>query len=666
MRQWNRILLLTVAAATFAAAQNDPPGRVGRLNYMSGPVSFQPAGVDDWVDAIPNRPLTTGDRLWTDNNARAELHIGSAALRVYSRTAFEFLNLDDANVQIRLTQGTLSIQLKRLDDSEAFEVDTPNLSFSLLRAGDYRLDVNPDTNETVIFVRGGQGEVTGGGQPFTVHPREQARVHADGNYDIVGLPPPDGWDNWCIDRDRREDRSDSGRYVSHDMVGWQDLDDNGSWRNVPDYGNVWVPRAMASDWAPYHNGHWAWIEPWGWTWVDDASWGFAPYHYGRWVNVGYWAWVPGPVAVRPVYAPALVAWVGGSGFSVGVSFGGGPGIGWFPLGPREVYVPSYRASPTYVTRVNTSNTTINNINVTNVYNTTNINNVQYVNRNVPGAVTAIPQSAMASARPVQQVAVAVQARQLQSAQVVNTAPVAPQRSSVLGRPEGNAGRVVQPPPAVVNRPVVAKTTPPPPPMSFASRQQELAKDPGRPLDAQSVQRLRAQTPVPAQTYVRPVAPANAGAPGGARRADTPVTPSAPGSPARQNPPLREVQPGQPQRVQAPAGVQQPSRVETPVQQPRNQPPTRVEQPVQQPRIQPPPSRNEPPSRVEQPVQQPRIQPPPSRSEQPSSPPRREAEPVRPAQPPARAVQPERRQDRPPEKREDKKEPKDSKDEKRKE
>src|SRR5262249_13653444 len=156
--------------------------------------------------------------------------------------------------------------------------------------------------------------------------------------------------------------------VSPDTVGWQDLDDNGDWRNVPEYGNVWVPREVPAGWAPYHNGHWAWIEPWGWTWVDDAPWGFAPFHYGRWAYVGNsWAWVPGPPAVRPVYAPALVAWVGGSNFSVGVSFGGGGGgIGWFPLGPREVYVPSYQSSPTYVNRVNTTNTVINNVNITNV------------------------------------------------------------------------------------------------------------------------------------------------------------------------------------------------------------------------------------------------------------------------------------------------------------
>ena len=621
MREWNRILLLTAASAMLAAAQSDPPGRVGRLNYITGPVSFQPAGVDDWVDANPNRPLTTGDRVWVDDRARAEMHIGSTALRMYSLTAFEFLNLDDSHVQIRLTQGTLSIHLKRLDDDETFEVDTPTVAFSLLRPGDYRLDIRPDSNVSVIYVRAGEGEVTGGPQAYSLHPGDKVLIHADQSYDMAALGPPDAWDSWCIDRDGRENRSASSRYVSPDMVGYQDLDDNGDWRNDPSYGNVWVPRGVPDGWAPYHNGHWAWVEPWGWTWVDDAPWGFAPFHYGRWAYIGSsWAWVPGPPAVRPVYAPALVAWVGGSSFGVGVSFGGtGGGIGWLPLGPREVYVPSYNVTPAYANRVNVTNTTITNVNVTNI---TNVTNVTYVNRNAPGAVTAVPVGAMGTSRPVQQAAVRVDPKQLQNVQIVKTAPVAPQRSAVLGRPEASASRAAKPPDAVVNRAVVAKTAPPPAPVPFAQRQQELAKDPGHPLNAQAVQQLRAQQPPPARPLIKQVAPTSS-AP--ARPAAAPAP-----APGRQLPPPREAEPAPQPRTQTP--------------------PAREAQPVPQPRVQ------TPPARTEQPVQQPRPAAEPTR---PAAPPPRAAEPARPA-PPARPAQPEKR---PPDKKDTKKE---KEDEKRKE
>jgi hypothetical protein len=263
-------------------------------------------------------------------------------------------------------------------------------------------------------------------------------------------------------------------------------------------------------WSPYHYGHWAWVSPWGWTWVDDAPWGFAPFHYGRWVFVGgYWGWVPGPIAIRPVYAPALVAFVGGRHFSLAIGIGGGVGVGWFPLGPREVYVPSYRVSPAYVQNVNTSSTTVNNTYVTNVYNNqmnirnTNINNtdarvsnIKYVNQSVPGAVTAVPQSTFASAQSVSTAAVHVDAKQVAAAQVNNTAAVAPVRESVLGGTVSasvNNSVVAKPPASAVDRAVVAKTAPPSPPVPFEKQQQVLAAHPGRPLGRDEVENLRPTT-----------------------------------------------------------------------------------------------------------------------------------------------------------------------------
>lgn len=548
-------LILLASAPFLLTAQTDPPGRVGRLSEVSGAVSFRPGDVEDWLPAQINRPLTTGDHIWTDEGARAEMHIGTAALALNSRTAFEFLNLDDSTVQIRLTEGSLHVRLRSLSDTETFEVDTPNLAFSLLRTGEYRIDVNPDTTTTVVTVRAGEGEVTGANQAFAVRPGQQARaVGADSpTFDTLGAPARDEWDSWCSARDQREDQSPSARYVSREMVGYQDLDDHGDWRSAPDYGSVWVPRGMPVGWAPYHYGHWVWIEPWGWTWVDDAPWGFAPFHYGRWVYVGYWAWVPGPVAVRPMYAPALVAWVGGPGFAV--SFGAGAvGVAWFPLGPREVYVPAYRASPAYINRVNVTNTTIvNNINITNI----NTANVRYVNREAPGAVTAVPQSVLAGARPVQSAAVAVPVNAIRSAPVINGAPVAPSRESVLGGAAPARGRIAQPPAAVQNRPVVAKLTPPPAPVPFAQRQQALAANPGRPLDSGEVQRLRGNQQ--AQPYVRPAQGSYRSGPGNLAPGTSPAArpqvpaPGAPQNRATQPVPSEQIRP-RPVQPNAPAAA----------------------------------------------------------------------------------------------------------------
>ena len=606
-----RIVLLGAITVLLATAQTDPPGRVGRLNYSNGAVSFRTADVEDWVPAEINRPLTSGDHLWTDEGARAELHIGTAALRLNSRTAFEFLNLNDDTVQIRLTEGSLNVHLRALGERETFEVDTPNTSVSLLRTGEYRIDVNPDNLATIVTVRAGEGEVTGTNQAFPVRSGEEARISGSDSlsYDTAGAQPPDEWDNWCSGRDRREERSESARYVSRDMVGYQDLDDHGTWRTVPDYGAVWVPRGVAVGWAPYHYGHWVWVEPWGWTWVDDAPWGFAPFHYGRWVYVGYWAWVPGPVAVRPVYAPALVAWVGGPRFSMAVGFGGGvAGVAWFPLGPREVYVPAYRASPVYVNRVNVTNTTIvNNINVTNI----NTTNVRYMNREAPGAVTAVPQNSFASARPVQSAAVPVRGEALQSAQVMNTAPVAPSRASVVGGYAG--GRVAQPPMSTQNRSVVTRTAPPPAPVPFAQRQQALSANPGRPLDSSQVQQLRSSQPQPPPSFVRP---SRVGAVPPAQQSSSPQnypSQAQPSSPRNYPPQVR------------PQGNFPPPQREA---QPR------VERTPQQP---PPPQpvvpQREVPQRVAPPRDVPQVRP------------ERQAAPERPAPPPRQVQRDQRREER---------------------
>ena len=133
------------------------------------------------------------------------------------------------------------------------------------------------------------------------------------------------------------------------MVGYEDLDDYGAWQTDPNYGAVWFPRSTPAGWAPYRYGHWESVQPWGWTWIDDEPWGFAPFHYGRWASVrGRWGWVPGEAKLRPVYAPALVAFVGGQGWSGSASFGSGGGVGWVPLAPGEPFVPAYRASTAYV------------------------------------------------------------------------------------------------------------------------------------------------------------------------------------------------------------------------------------------------------------------------------------------------------------------------------
>ena len=471
-----------------AGQSADPPGRVARLNYMAGTVTTEPAGATDWSYASVNRPLTTGDQLWNDANARSELHIGSTAVRLGASTNLDILNLDDSNAQLKVTQGTLSTHVRDLVPGSAYEVDTPNVALAVTQPGDYRVDVAPDGSTTTVTVRRGAVTAYGdnGQMPLTAG---QQLTFSGTNLQVAAEDqpqPPDAFDQWAEARDAAAERSISARYVSREVPGYEDLDANGTWRDDPQYGEVWVPRAVPAGWAPYHDGHWAWVAPWGWTWVDDAPWGFAPYHYGRWAYAdSSWCWVPGPVvSAPPVYAPALVAFVGGGGsgfsWSVGLSIGGAssPGVAWFPLGPGEVWRPSYGGwSPRYYERVNQTVivnnqhiNNVNNINITNIHNT-------YVNYRAPGAVTAVPAAAFVQGRAVAHVAQRIDPQQLRNAQFHPGAPgIAPVRESYA---PGLRHATYHPPGAAGERPVVATRAPAIPAVYRDPLAQRLAQNGGQ-------------------------------------------------------------------------------------------------------------------------------------------------------------------------------------------
>jgi hypothetical protein len=558
------LFLLSLAFTSLTwADEDDPPARVARMNFAQGQVSFQPGGEGEWVEAVPNRPLTTNDNLWTDRDSRAELHIGSTAIRLGSETSLTFLELDDSTVQLRLAQGSTLIRVRHLDDEDNLEIDTPNLAFRVQGPGEYRVDVNPDGHSTTIDAFHGRGEAIGGGNNYTVVAGQQAIFTGDNNldYDIEPLPRQDGFDEWAFDRDRREDDDRSANYVSREMTGYEDLDDYGRWSYEGNYGPVWVPTGVPAGWAPYRFGHWVWVAPWGWTWVDDQPWGFAPFHYGRWCVIGGgWAWVPGPVVVRPVYAPALVAFVGGGGFHFSASFGGSEGVAWFPLGPGEVYVPSYHVSRTYVNQVNVTNTVVNVTKVTNIYNsyttnnTTVVNNITYINRRQPNAVTAVSHETFVNARPVARNVVAVSAREVEQAPATHMAPVQPVRTSELG-----AGKPTKfaPPPAVQQRQVVAQRPPAQPSVPFNQRQDPLVARPTKPVApvAAQPQPVRGQPSQPVRT--EPNQPARNEAPQPVRNeAPQPAhrqewqAPRPGSTPVNTPAPRQEAQPQQAQRPEA--------------------------------------------------------------------------------------------------------------------
>ena len=434
------ILLAAFVPAFAALAQDgsDPPNRVARIALLEGNVSLEPSGVDQFSAAEVNYPLTAGDRIYADNQALTELQTSGLALRLGNGADLTVTTLTDFTAQFGLAQGSLRLRTRDLDAPDGnqgvVEIDTSNGAIVIQRPGDIRVDSYPQDDTTIVTVTTGQVEITGNGVDQVLYPNQSVRLTGNpASLEGVEVLPPDPLDRFDYERERGRQQSlaVSAQYVDADMIGVADLGQYGDWDQSPvaddqsgdggqDYGAVWFPHAVPAGWTPYSNGHWAWVVPWGWTWVEAEPWGFAPFHYGRWAQFGgRWGWIPGPPPsvfatggrpFHPVYSPALVAFVGGPGFSVSLGFGGASGAGitaWFPLGPREPFVPWYHASPGYVNRVNVTNLYTRNVaevhntyinRTTVVYNTT-VNNT-YINRRQ--ATVAVPQRDFAAGHAVAQ------------------------------------------------------------------------------------------------------------------------------------------------------------------------------------------------------------------------------------------------------------------------
>jgi len=335
------LLVALVAASSVALA--DPPARVGRVSSVEGQVTLRTDGDED-TGPLLNWPVTTSNHLTTSRGGRAEFRIGSAAVRLDGDSDLEVVELDDDSLRLRLNYGSASIRLRAPEMVGDFELTTPQARIVLTEPGVLRVDTDRAPDTTTVSVFAGVARVDGAGTLLTVRAGKRAEVRGD---DVsTGLARADQFDEWTQSRDKRDDAAVATRYIPNEVTGYEELDQYGSWTENAEYGPLWTPRVLASDWAPYRDGRWTWIEPWGWTWVDNAPWGYAPSHYGRWVVVNRrWYWAPGRFAGRPVWAPALVGWVGGANWSI--TFGSrhsGPGIGWYPLTPRDRFVPPYRIS----------------------------------------------------------------------------------------------------------------------------------------------------------------------------------------------------------------------------------------------------------------------------------------------------------------------------------
>ncbi|MCA3044070.1 MAG: FecR domain-containing protein, partial [Rhodocyclaceae bacterium] len=366
-------LILAMSSFAISADSTPPPSRVGRIGFIDGDVSFFADREEGWRKARMNFPVTSKNSLWTNGTSRAEVRLGASAVRLDADTILDFIAIDDVHTSLYLQRGNINIRVRAYahrpgtDDTyrDQFRIETDSGTWTLEQSGRYRLESTQDRNETRISVYAGQASFDNGSARLKVETGKSLRLSISGGATTFSFDPASefAFDRWAESRDLRWDeahqRYASERIISPYMTGYEELDSHGDWIDEPEYGRLWTPRVVASGWVPYRYGAWSYVRPWGWTWIDEAPWGFAPFHYGRWVQIrARWYWAPGRFHHRPVYAPALVGWYGNGNTSVSISVGAP--IGWFPLAPREHFIPTYTTSTTYIRNINyiTNNTIV--------------------------------------------------------------------------------------------------------------------------------------------------------------------------------------------------------------------------------------------------------------------------------------------------------------------
>lgn len=368
-------ILATIPAQ--AQDPGDPPTDVARIAIISGSVSSHQPGSQDWQAAQQNYPLAPGSGVWTEPRAHAAVDVAGARVHLDASSQLEVTAINPGQVQLALPQGAAVIRVYPGVSGVSFQINTAHGAATINQPGQYEIVAGDDQHPASLSVIEGQAQFVGQNANLALQAGQRGTITPD-NQSAVDAAQPDDFVRMVQQQEQpyqqqvaQMAQAQTAQYVSPQQTGYQDLARYGQWSQAPQYGAVWYPQAVPANWAPYRYGHWAYVAPWGWTWVDDAAWGFTPFHYGRWVQVGHrWGWLPGARVARPVYAPALVSFFDLGGVGINVS------LGWVPLGPEEVYVPTYRHSPRYVRDVNITNvrneTTI--INVVNKKTVINVNN----------------------------------------------------------------------------------------------------------------------------------------------------------------------------------------------------------------------------------------------------------------------------------------------------
>jgi len=201
-------MLFVLTASAFAQWPMPParaPERAVRVQYISGEVSIAPRESNQWTAARLYQTLTPAEYIWTGKNSRTEISVGDGFLRMNSEASVTLLAVNRSTVQIGVNQGEVSLTVAHLSPGEIYEIDTPNATLTVTKAGTYRVEVHPDQDKTLVTARRGSIVATGGGSAVTIKEGEQV-LFISGNSlrnTAEKAPARDGFEEWASVRDQR-------------------------------------------------------------------------------------------------------------------------------------------------------------------------------------------------------------------------------------------------------------------------------------------------------------------------------------------------------------------------------------------------------------------------------------------------------------------------------
>ena len=321
-----RKILMVMAVLLLPVYVHAAPLGSARISFLEGDVQMRTTETGDWVPAAVNTPLDEGDELWVPEGGRMEFQLNTGtAVRLDENSALQILTLERASSQFYLTEGHAYIN-HNAPSGNVIQFDTPVSSLRSYDRSVFRVDVPDQFTDLSVFT--GSVDAEGIDGRTRVNAGRTLTLGEDREAELALIGRADDWQNWNVQRDKRfATRGDSYRYLPEELrVYSSDFDDNGRWVQVPEYGYVWILRAVAADWAPYRMGRWMWRGG-DYVWVSSEPWGWTPYHYGRWAHaprIG-WFWVP-PQRRQVYWGPGYVGWVRTREH-----------VAWVPLAPREVY-----------------------------------------------------------------------------------------------------------------------------------------------------------------------------------------------------------------------------------------------------------------------------------------------------------------------------------------